>query len=325
MRASQRHVTSIGWPWTKGAEPSRERYTEYAETPTISLAMPSYNQARFLEAAIQSVTQQNYPDLEFLVRDGGSTDDSVDIIRAYDDAVTEWVSQPDGGQTAAINSAWKEASGELLGWLNSDDILAPGALHRLAQAAQDHPEAVLFFGDCGIIDEAGKKVRVKRMEGMDAEALLKGKSFGQPSVFIRREVVDRIGLLDESLTYAMDWSYFLKVLWTYSDSRIRYIPEVLSCSREYEGTKSRTGLADKGNERREKLREYVDQEVIPSQVLSQGLAGTYWIQGANEFLVGHYLEAFRSGLKAIQLHPNGLLEKLPRLIWLFRERFQRPE
>ena len=325
MRTFQRRVNSIGWPWTKGVERRRETYDESGKTPTITLAMPSYNQAQFLEAAIQSVVQQNYPGLDFVVRDGGSTDGSMDIIRRYDDAVTDWVSQPDGGQAAAINSVWEEASGELLGWLNSDDILAPGALHRLAQAAQEHPEAVLFFGDCGIIDEAGKKVRVKRMEGMDAEVLLKGKSFGQPSVFIRREVVDRIGLLDESLTYAMDWSYFLKVLWTYSDSHIRYIPEVLSCSREYEGTKSRTGLADKGNERRQKLREYVDQEVIPSQVLFQGLAGTYWIQGANEFLIGHYLDALRSGLKAIQLHPIGLLEKLPRLLWLFRERFQRPE
>lgn len=316
---------SIGWPWTAGPSSAESTDGNSGDVPSVTLAMPSYNQDHFLEAAIQSVIRQNYPDLEFVVRDGGSTDGSVDIIRRYDDAVTDWVSQPDGGQTAAINSVWEQASGELFGWLNSDDILAPGALHSLAQAAQEHPEAVLFFGDCGIIDEAGEKVGVKRMERMDAEALLKGKSFGQPSVFIRQEVVDRVGLLDASLTYAMDWSYFLKVLWAYSDSRIRYVPEVLSCSREYEGTKSRTGLDDKGNERRQKLREYVDMGVIPSRVLSQGLAGTYWIQGANEFLVGHYLDAFRSGLKAIQLHPSSLFEKLPRLIWLFQERFKRPE
>lgn len=310
------------WPWTT-AETHDSKGVDPAVAPAITLAMPSYNQAQFLESAIQSVVRQDYPNLEFVVRDGGSLDDSVDIIRDYDDKITHWASEADGGQAAAINEVWRNSSGELLGWLNSDDILAPGSLHTLAQAAVDNPNSILFYGDCGIIDEEGRKDRVKRMEEIDSKALLKGKSFGQPSVFIRREVIEEVGLLDASLTYALDWAYFLKVLWTYQDSRVTYIPKVLSCSREYEGTKSRTGLEDKGDERREKLREYVNEGVISSDVYSSGLAGTYWIQGANEFLAGHYANAFRCGLKAVGHEPGSLLEKVPRFLWLFGERGRR--
>jgi hypothetical protein len=100
---------------------------------------------------------------------------------------------------------------------------------------------------------------------------------------------------------------------------------VLSCSREYEGTKTRTGLAEKGEERRSTLLTYVDQGILPEHALNRGLAGSYWIQGADEFLAGRYLDAVRSGLRAIQLHPASLMEKVPRLIWLFRERWNRSE
>jgi glycosyltransferase involved in cell wall biosynthesis len=285
--------------------------------------MPSYNQAQFLESAIQSVICQNYPSLEFVVRDGGSTDGSIEIIRSYEEDITRWESRDDGGQASAINDVWGNSTGELLGWLNSDDILAPGALHTLSEAARKYPDAVLFFGDCGIIDASGRKEWVKQMKEFDADALLRGKSFGQPSVFIRREVIEEIGLLDASLRYALDWSYFLKVLWTYPPSRIQYVPEVLSCSREYEGTKTRTGLAEKGEERREKLHEYAQKGIIPDSVLDRGLAGTYWVQGAEQFLAGHPFEAFWSGLRAVHHYPMSLFEKLSRLGWLLRERLRR--
>ena len=325
MKTHSPKVNEIGWPWTEASIPDEQELDDPANAPAIALPMPSYNQDRFLDAAIRSVLLQNYPNLEFVVRDGGSTDESVDIIKSYEDKLTDWVSQPDGGQSAAINAVWDDASGELLGWLNSDDILAPGALHTLARAARDHPDVVLFFGDYGIIDEDGRLDRVRKVGDLGAEDLLRGKSFGQPSVFIRREVVENLGLLDESMTYSMDWAYFLKVLWSYPSSRIRYIPSVLSCSREYEGTKSRTGLEDKGEDRRGAIRRYADAGIIPNRdaLVQKGLAGTYWVQGAEEFLAGQYVDAFRSGLNAIRLHPASLLEKIPRLIWLFRTRVER--
>lgn len=306
------------------ANPRGESLPE-GEHPKISLIMPSYNQAQFLEAAIQSVPEQGYPDLEFIIRDGGSTDGSLDIIKEYEEEVTDWVSEPDGGQAAAINQGWEEASGEILGWLNSDDVLASGALHRVARAAQEHPDAVLFFGDCAAIDEKGQEIRVVQKQGFNRNTLLVGKSFAQPSVFIRRRVIEDLGLLDESLHYAMDWSYFLKVLWSYPKSKIHYIPAVLSGSRVYDGTKSRTGFADEGEERRKKIQEYIEEGVLPqnSQVVNRGLAGTYWKQGTTQFLGGKYFEAVQSGIKAVKRAPSTFLEKLPRFLWLFRERYRR--
>jgi glycosyltransferase involved in cell wall biosynthesis len=316
----------IGWPWTSAdSMVGTELALEAESAPAITLVMPSYNQAEFLEAAIESVIRQNYPNLEFIVRDGGSTDGSVEIVQQYEDKLHGWVSEPDGGQAAAINKGWQEGTGELLGWLNSDDILAPRALHKLAKTANRHPEAVMFFGNCGVIDEEGRRKWVKSVRDHDAHEQLKGRSLGQPSVFIRRRVIEDIGLLDDDLKYALDWAYFLKVFWTYSDSEVQYVPEVISCSREYEGTKSRTGLLEKGEERREKLAEYVKNGVFPNaeDVFRKGLAGTYWVQGTDQFLAGKYVEAFRSGAKAIYYHPRTLLEKIPRVLWLVRSRIKR--
>jgi glycosyltransferase involved in cell wall biosynthesis len=295
------------------------------EHPQISLVMPSYNQAQFLEAAIQSVLDQEYPELEFLIRDGGSTDESVEIIKDYEEKVKSWASEPDGGQAAAINQGWEEASGEILGWLNSDDVLAPGALHRVARAAQERPDSVLFFGDCAVIDEEGRQKEIVRKNGFDRDALLLGKSFAQPSVFIRRCVIEELGLLDSSLHYAMDWSYFLKVLWSYPESKIHYIPAVLSGSREYEGTKSRTGLAEEGQERREKLQKYFEEGTLPKdqRLVNRGLSGTYWKQGTTQFLAGKYGAACLSGMKAVYYAPSTLLEKVSRLPWIIRERASR--
>ncbi|WP_251952454.1 glycosyltransferase family 2 protein [Salinibacter ruber] len=314
----------MDWPDALSNVSAEERIG-VEEVPKISLVMPSYNQARFLETAIWSVVQQDYPRLEFVVRDGGSTDGSVEIIKEYEDQITEWSSKPDGGQAAVINEEWDRASGELLGWLNSDDVLAPGGLHAIGRAAKEHPEAVLFFGDCMIIDEDGNRDHVVRKEGFDRETLLKGKSFAQPSVFMRKSVLDEVGLLDDSLTYALDWSYFLKVLWTYPESRIKHVPSIISCSREYEGTKSRTGLVDEGEERREKIQEYLDEGILPyeERVKRRGLAGTYWKQGTNQFLAGRYADAFRSAIQATKVDAGSLLEKLPRLFWIFRKRFKR--
>jgi glycosyltransferase involved in cell wall biosynthesis len=289
----------------------------------ITLAMPSYNQNQFLEDAIKSVIEQEYPNLEFVVRDGGSTDGSIKIIKKYKKSITRWVSEPDDGQAAAINRVWESASGTILGWLNSDDVLVPGALHKVARAAQEYPESVLLYGDCKVIDKDGNHEGVVRTGGLDLNELLLGKAFPQPSVFIRQRVVEEVGLLDPSLHYALDWAYFLKIVAHFDNSKIQHIPSVLSGSREYEGTKTRTGFVEQGEERREKIREYIDTGVLSADLQGRALAGTYWRQGASQFLAGKYSDAVRSGLKATRYDPSSLLEKAPRLLWLLGQRYQR--
>src|SRR5262245_9832375 len=115
--------------------------------PRISIVTPSFNQACFLEQCLLSVLDQRYPDLEFLVLDGGSTDGSVEIIRRYENRLTHWVSEPDGGQSAAINRGFCRATGDVVAWLNSDDYYLPGALERIADAYRKSPDASFYFGD----------------------------------------------------------------------------------------------------------------------------------------------------------------------------------
>ncbi len=291
----------------------------------ISIVTPSYNQKEFIEESICSVLQQDYDPVEYFVFDGGSDDGTLEVIEEYADQIDYWKSRPDGGQVEAINKGWRRSRGELLGWVNSDDLLLPGALRTVAEAAEENPNSVLFFGKCLVVDRDGRAQRTFDPSGFTKKDLLAGKSLAQPSVFIRRQVLDEIGYLDDSLNYALDWSFFLKVFWKYGDEKTTYIPRTISGSREYEGTKTRTGLSDKADERRRKIQQFVDGGVLPESqdVLSCALSGTYWIQGADEFLAGQYSKAIYSGIKAIRYNPASLMEKMKRMTWLIQERMKR--
>src|SRR5258706_6083465 len=126
--------------------------------PRISIVTPSFNQAAYVDATIRSVLDQRYPNLEYIVVDGGSTDGSVDIIRRYEDRLTYWVSEPDRGQADAINKGLARATGEIRAYLNSDDLYLPGALLRVAAEYRAHPDADIICGVCRVIDEHGRMV-----------------------------------------------------------------------------------------------------------------------------------------------------------------------
>ncbi|WP_322508462.1 glycosyltransferase family 2 protein, partial [Anaerolinea sp.] len=124
----------------------------------VNIVTPSFNQARFLEETMLSVLHQDYPHIEYIVVDGGSTDGSVDIIRRYADRLAWWVSEPDRGQTDAINKGFAHAHGEILAWLNSDDTYQPGAVRAAVEALEKHPEAAMVYGDAHYIDENGRVI-----------------------------------------------------------------------------------------------------------------------------------------------------------------------
>jgi glycosyltransferase involved in cell wall biosynthesis len=183
--------------------------------PRISIVTPSFNQGEFIERTILSVLSQNYPNLEYIVMDGGSTDASPQIIARYADRLAYWESQPDRGQSHAINKGFARATGEILGWLNSDDWFEPGALVRVAEEATRFPDEGAFVGEGRVVDPAGN-VRLHKKPGeLSFEAFcrwLDGDFFMQPACFFRRSAWEASGRLDESLHLSLDLDLWLRMV-----------------------------------------------------------------------------------------------------------------
>ena len=181
--------------------------------PKITVVTPSYNQAQFLERTIHSVLDQNYPNLEYIIIDGGSTDGSVDIIRKYEKYLSYWVSEPDKGQTDAINKGLRRSTGEWVAWQNSDDIYYPTAFHDLATAATKYPKAGLIIGNLMIIDEQDQPLRdIRYVKPSYLGLLAEGMVLVNQATFWRRSLHEDVGLLDENLHFSFDYEWFLRLL-----------------------------------------------------------------------------------------------------------------
>jgi glycosyltransferase involved in cell wall biosynthesis len=181
--------------------------------PRISIITPSFNQEEFLERTILSVLEQNYPNLEYIIIDGGSTDGSVEIIQKYEKQLAFWVSEKDRGQSHAINKGLQMASGDWVAWQNSDDIFYPDAFRHIGDAASRRPQARLIIGDINLIDESDRVIREMKYVRPTYEALLaEGMVLTNQAAFWRRDLHSRIGYLNESLHYGFDYEWFLRIL-----------------------------------------------------------------------------------------------------------------
>lgn len=180
--------------------------------PRLTVVTPSYNQAEYLERTILSVLNQQYPNLEYFIMDGGSTDGSVDIIKKYEPYLAGWVSEKDRGQTDAINKGFRRATGDYVAFQNSDDLFAPGALASVAAGWRQHPDTDVFFGDMYIIDEHDVITEELRVLPFCAECqLYEGMQVFNQSLFIRRSRLEQFGLLDESLRFAIDYEIITRL------------------------------------------------------------------------------------------------------------------
>lgn len=180
--------------------------------PRITIVTPSYNQATFLPATIESVLGQRYPNLEYIVVDGGSTDGSVEIIRRYANQLAWWVSERDGGQADAVRKGFARATGSIFGFLNSDDLLAPGALAYVVGRFQQDPHLGVVVGAGGMIDGAGRFLHGVYPMGWGVDELLSFESrFMQPAVFFSRSVYERVGGMDPQFRFALDLDLFVRI------------------------------------------------------------------------------------------------------------------
>lgn len=211
--------------------------------PKISLITPSLNQGKFIEATIQSVLTQNYPDLEYIVMDGESSDNTLKILERYSDQL-KWISEKDNGQTEAINKGLRMANGEVLAYLNADDMLLPGTLLKVAHRFMEHPDAMWVTGQCRIIDENNREVRrlittYKNfwLRFSRASMLLITDYVSQPATFWRSRALEEFGYPDESLHYAMDYEYWLRL---YSRYPPLFIPEYLAAFKIHPHSKTTT-------------------------------------------------------------------------------------
>ncbi len=196
--------------------------------PLVSIVTPSYNQAQFLEQTIRSVLGQGYPNIEYMVVDGGSTDGSMEIIRRYADRLAWWVSEKDQGQADAINKGLRRAKGEIVAWLNSDDLYLPDAIARAVQAFRSHPEAGLVYGDVQAIDEYGNIINLLRYGDWGLDGLLAFRVIGQPAVFMRRSVLEQAGYLDPSFHFLLDHQLWLRMARLAGTT---YVPETWAAAR----------------------------------------------------------------------------------------------
>ncbi len=206
----------------------------------ISIITPSYNQGQYIEETILSVLNQEYSNLEYIIMDGGSKDDSVELIKKYEDKISFWESKKDKGQSDAINKGLKKATGDIVAWLNSDDMYAENALVRVASIFENHPDVDIVYGNVWQVypSKTVKHINPK----FNPKGFLTGVNLHQPSVFWRRKIHDEIGFLDQDLYYTMDYDLWLRIFYTYKSYRTDSILSRFRCHVEAKTSNNPKGI-----------------------------------------------------------------------------------
>lgn len=203
----------------------------------ISIVIPSFNQGKFIERTFLSLIQQNYSNLEIIVIDGGSVDETINVIKKYESKIKYWVSEKDNGQTAAINKGFRIATGEIIGYLNSDDILFPGSLEKIHKYFDENPEIEIIYGNGVWIDENDEVIKKRKNIPFSYNTWFYGMADPfQPEVFYRRPVLEKAGFLDENYFMMMDREWWIRM--SNSGCKFLYVNEEFAALRKYGETKS---------------------------------------------------------------------------------------
>jgi glycosyltransferase involved in cell wall biosynthesis len=271
--------------------------------PLVSIVTPSYNQGRFIEATLCSVLEQDYPNIEYLVVDGDSTDNSVEIIRKYADKISWWVSEKDQGQSDAVNKGLRRARGEFIGWLNSDDIYLPGAVSAAVKAFGSNPQASVVYADALAIDEHGRSFNVMHSHQYSWVDLMAFKIICQPAAFLRRSVVEQVHYLNPAYHLLMDtllWMNMARV------APVVYVPQVWAGARYHEQAKNRTRGAEYGREARLLMTDLMRQPKFGPMIAAHEkriMAGVNRFDAFYLTDAGQPANALKSYGRAFSLHP----------------------
>lgn len=277
---------------------------------SVSIITPSFNQARYLEATIQSVLSQDHKELEYIIVDGASTDGSVEIIHKYADKLAWWVSEKDSGQAEAINKGLSRASGEIVAWLNSDDYSLPGAVSAAVRAFQENPDAVLVYGNMLAVDEHGGTINKLKYHQLTLEDLLCFQIIGQPAVFMRREALERAGLLDPTYHFLLDHQLWLRIA---LQGEILHVDETWAAARYHPEAKNRARASEFGREAFRILDWAMTQPGLAeavSGVERRARASAFRVDARYQLDGGQAWKSLLSWFRALFIHPPTALVRL---------------
>ncbi|MDR7417465.1 MAG: glycosyltransferase family 2 protein [Armatimonadota bacterium] len=282
---------------------------------TVSVVTPSFNQGAYIADTIESVLDQEGVRVEYLVVDGGSTDATLEVLRRYGDRV-RWISEPDRGQTEAINKGWRRTTGEVIAWLNTDDVYLPGALRRVVEVFASRPDVDAIYGDCDYVDAQGRVLGPYPTRPYDYVALVRdARNFiPQPAAFLRRRLLDRVGPLDETLHYVMDFDYWLRAGLHHT---IAYLPVRLAATRLHARAKSVTSGAAFGQELVGVYRRLFARDDLPPHlraVRHQAMGNVYYLAATRSFWEGAPRDA-RQYVAAAWPYASGSRRRSLALLW----------
>jgi glycosyltransferase involved in cell wall biosynthesis len=272
-----------GWPWTEETPPLPPTMPDGSPWPKISIVTPSFNQGQFIEETIRSVLLQGYPNLEYIIIDGGSTDGSVEIIKKYEPWLAYWVSEKDNGQSEAINKGFKKAHGEIIAWLNSDDLLMPRAIQTAAQYFLNNPQVDLLYGSARILGDGERELGTWRSRDFDFRALLYEDFICQPASFFRSRAFTMVGGLRTDLHYAFDYDLWLRIA---VDHAIRRVEPILGCDRKQRNAKTMVSTDRLVAERIKVVLDFFKSNKLPPDFveLQPHVMAVHYLRAALDFL-----------------------------------------
>lgn len=288
-----------------------------SEIPLVSIITPSYNQAAFLEQTMRSVLKQDYPNIEYMVVDGGSNDGSVEIIQRYDNQLAWWVSEKDHGQAEAINKGLARAKGEYVAWINSDDFYQPGAINAAVNALQDHPEAGMVFGEVQVVDKDGKVLNHLQYGNWGIHELMTFHIIGQPAVFMRRSALVKAGFLDPTYHFMLDHQLWLRMS---LQAGIHYVPQLWAGAHYHEGCKNLLQAAEFGKEAY-RILEWMQETPAFNESMTclapSAKAGAERVNGFYLLDAKEYKQSFRAYWRGFLLAPKIILPEWYRMVFAF--------